>query len=224
MQRAGGELFLPGPPLPPVGAQGRQPGGTVAAVEPEPGQGAAHGIDAVGQRQGRRDAEADAQAGGALQTALARAQLPHPDVVRGQMAAVTEAASRDAVGCGRPFRPGLGGQHGRVMGQALAAGLVIVQHAPGAGGLHLEEPDGRGVVHAQVPGRMHGQVGAHRQGTDASRQIGGIQQGGIIGPAHSGGEGTFEFLPVLGLVHAAAGGVQLGLRQVARLRGREAEA
>ena len=179
---------------------------------------------ALADRQGRRDAEADAQAGGALQTALARAQLPHPDVVRGQMAAVTEAASRDAVGCGRPFRPGLGGQHGRVMGQALAAGLVIVQHAPGAGGLHLEEPDGRGVVHAQVPGRMHGQVGAHRQGTDASRQIGGIQQGGIIGPAHSGGEGTFEFLPVLGLAHAAAGGVQLGLRQVARLRGREAEA
>ena len=57
---------------------------------------------------------------------------------------------------------------------------------------------------------MHGQVGAYRQGADASRQIGGIQLGGIVGPAHGGGEGTLEFLLVLGLAHAAAGGVQLG--------------
>lgn len=224
MQRAGGELFLPGPPLPPVGAQGRQSGGTVTAVEPEPGQGAAHGIDAVGQRQGRRDVETDAQTGGAFQTALARAQFPYPDVVRGQMTAVAKAASRKAVGRGRSFRPGLGAQHGRVMGQALAAGFVIVQHTPGTGGFHLEEPDGRGVIHAQVPGRMHGQIGAHRQGADASRQIGGIQLGGIVGPAHGGGEGTLEFLLVLGLAHAAAGGIQFGLRQIACLRGREAEA
>lgn len=83
MQRAGGELFLPGPPLPPVGAQGRQSGGAVTAVEPEAGQGATHGIDTVGQRQGRCDVEADAQTGGAFQTALARAQFPHPDVMRG---------------------------------------------------------------------------------------------------------------------------------------------
>lgn len=224
MQRAGGELFLPGPPLPPVGAQGRQSGGAVTAVEPEAGQGAAHGIDTVGQRQGRCDVEADAQAGGAFQTALARAQFPHPDVMRGQVATVAESASRNAVGGGRSFRPGLGRQHGRVMGQPLAAGFVIVQHAPVAGRLHLEEPDGRGIIHAQVPGRMHGQVGAYRQGADTSRQIGGIQLGGIVGPAHGGGEGTLEFLLVLGLAHAAAGGVQLGLRQVACLRGREAKA
>lgn len=70
---------------------------------------------------------------------------------------------------------------------------------------------------------MHGQIGAHRQGADASRQIGGIQLGGIVGPAH-GGEGTLEFLLVLGLAHAAAGGIQFGLRQIACLRGREAEA
>lgn len=87
MQRAGGELFLPGPPLPTVGAQGRQSGGAVTAVEPEPGQGAAHGIDTVGQRQGRRDVEADAQTGGALQTALAR------------------ASSRTRMSCGARWRP-----------------------------------------------------------------------------------------------------------------------
>ena len=144
--------------------------------------------------------------------------------MRGQVATVAESASRNAVGGGRSFRPGLGRQHGHVMGQPLTAGFVIVQHAPVAGRLHLEEPDGRGIIHAQVPGRMHGQVGAYRQRADASRQIGGIQLGGIVGPAHGGGEGTLEFLLVLGLAHAAAGGVQLGLRQVACLRGREAKA
>ena len=123
MQGDGGELFLPGPPLPPVGAQGRQSGGAVTAVEPEPGQGAAHGIDTVGQRQGRRDVEADAQTGGALPTALARAQFPTPADLRGPGAAA-EPSLAAAGGFEEGLRPAM---------EAGQAALVFTS-ASGVGG------------------------------------------------------------------------------------------
>ena len=58
----------------------------------------------------------------------------------------------------------------------------------------------------------------------ATLALGLFQQGRIIGSAHGRREGAFEFLPVFGLVHAAAGGRQFGGGQIARPRGREAEA
>ena len=69
------------------------------------------------------------------------------------------------------------------MRQPLTGGLVVVHETPLAKMPHrqeLEEPDGRGIRHAQVPRRIDQQVRLHRHGADAPGLLGLLQQSPIV--------------------------------------------